>query len=428
MRDRIIADVNGVNSGQVLEAEVLGARREDLLWRATGDAKHRVVKEKHLLRAREVASSLKDFITTPREEEIVARIGHRMAAIEAADTPGTSVSIEKLYGIVEDLLDAIHDYLKCNKSQLEETVEAAWQLHRLVDVWAIGILVFVALVLVAGSWVLINRVVRPTMDLIQAASRFGHGDFTARVPIRREDELGALSRTFNNMADEVAHFEEARLHFVASVAHDLKNPLVTIGGAARILKRDSISPEQREEWLDRIIAQIAYLENLTLDLMDTVQVSTGRLSLNKVEMDLKELICDVHQEQAEITSSHTICLEAGDPCKIIGDRNRIRRVALNLLSNALKYSSEGSTVLLKVEQRGSEAVFLVKDEGAGMSPEEMQVAFLPFGRGSRTQSMAGGSGMGLCVVKSIVEAHGGRIQLESEQGKGTTVEVSFPLA
>jgi len=417
-----------VDKGQLLEKAILTQRREDLLWRATGDDRHRDMKMEALREARKIAGGLSAHLAAAAEAHTVAEINKRLSALQSAETAKTVVPVENLHTMVDDLIKSVHDYLEQNKSQLESTVQSAWRMHHVVDLWGAGVLLLVMVILVGGSWGLVVRVVRPTMDLTQAASRFGRGDVSTRVPVRRDDELGTLCRTFNTMADDVENAEKMRLQFVASVAHDLKNPLVTIGGAARVLKKRTLDPDQAKEWLNRIIAQVLRLENLTLDLMDTVQVSTGQLSLNKTELDLTELIRGVHQEQVDLGTTHSLVFEGEKACKVVGDRNRLERVAFNLISNALKYSPENSSVRLRVEQRGAEAVFVVRDEGAGMSAEEIEVAFQPFGRGSRTQNMAKGTGMGLCIVKSIVEAHGGRITLESEMEKGTTVEVSLPLA
>jgi signal transduction histidine kinase len=307
-------------------------------------------------------------------------------------------------------------------------MRSALALQTRVARWLLGVAAFVAVVLAVGSVSLLARVVRPALELTRAARRLGRGDLAARAKVARDDELGELTRTFNGMAEDIADREKARLDFVAGVAHDLKNPLVVIGGAARLLRSAPLAPAQQAAWLDRIVRQADRLEKLISDLMDTVQVSTGRLSLVKTALDLTALVRGLQQEQAEHFPQHALAFEGVEACWVSADRDRIERVAINLISNAVKYSQEGSEVALRVRRRETEAVFTVSDHGAGIAPEDLQVIFQPFGRGSQTRSMASGTGLGLSIVRQILEAHGGEIRVQSTVGVGTTVEVTLPLA
>jgi signal transduction histidine kinase len=311
---------------------------------------------------------------------------------------------------------------------METTIRGALRLQSGIDYSDIGVVAAVGLLLAVGSLSLLRRVIRPTLELTRVARRFGQGDFSARATVTQDDELGALCRTFNHMAEDTASHERARLEFVAMVAHDLKSPLITIGGGARRLRSGKLTPEQHAAWLDRIITQAARLEKLTHDLMDTVQVSTGRLSVNKARLDLAALLREVCREQAEIFSDHSLRVEGDEECPVLGDRDRLERVATNLISNAAKYSPAGSTIGVKVARQKLVAVFTVCDQGAGIAAEDLKVVFEPFGRGSQAHQMAKGTGLGMNVVKHILEAHDGSITIRSELGKGTTVEVTLPLA
>lgn len=428
MKQQMLADAKAVDAGRLLEIALLSERREDMFWSISHDESHRKQRDADLRNAREIAEGLPAHVSTPQEQQIVDRIVRNTRTFQEQSLLPSPPPLAELRRMADDLLRDVNSYLDQNREQMEATISAAWRLHASMDYWAFGVGAFVAVILCAGTWGLVNRIARPMLDLRRAAIKFGGGDFSARAPILREDELGEICRTFNNMADEVADHEKNRLQFVAGVVHDLKNPLVTIGGAARILKNQALPPPQQTEWLTRIISQVMRLENLVLDLMDTVQVETGQLRLMAADMDLTALLRDIQREQKELVTSHSIVFEGNDECRVRGDKNRLERVVLNLISNAVKYSPEGTMVHLRVEKRQANAVCIVQDHGAGMSPEDLKVAFQPFGRVRRTQSMAKGTGMGLCVVKQIVEAHGGTIHVASEVGVGTTVEVSLPLA
>jgi len=138
------------------------------------------------------------------------------------------------------------------------------------------------------------------------------------------------------------------------------------------------------------------------------------------------LVRRIHDDHADIFSTHTLVLESAE-CHITGDRHKLERVVVNLLTNAVKYSPEGSTVRVTVTPQRSHATFVVEDEGEGMSPDELAVIFQPFGRGREKNSRVKGAGLGMCVVKEVVKAHGGCIDVRSEPGGGTAVEVRLPL-
>jgi signal transduction histidine kinase len=140
------------------------------------------------------------------------------------------------------------------------------------------------------------------------------------------------------------------------------------------------------------------------------------------------LVRELIQSQGTAFSDHRIALEQQDACTVLGDAGRIARVVMNLISNAVKYSPVGTCVTVRVARNEPFAVLSVSDEGPGISPEDLKVIFQPFGRGRSADTMAEGTGMGLYVVKQIVEAHGGRIEVYSTLGKGTTFHVRLPLA
>jgi len=428
MRREIVDAAHALDLGRLLETALLREEREDLLWRTTGKPVHRQRRLAALEEAETVAASLHTADASPAERKLVEQIRAKLrlflAEARADDTP----TMRRERPEADDALTLVTQYMRLNDADLQETTRAALRLRRVVDYSFIAVGLLVAVVLAVGSIGLMRRIARPVSELARAARRFGSGDFEARARPARDDELGELCHTFNAMAADLAAQEKARLEFVATVAHDLKNPLVTIGAAARRLRRGGLDPQRQANWLDTIVKQTRRLENLTHDLMDRVQVSAGRLTLNKGPFDLAAALRELIGDHAEAFPRHKLVLEGDDRCPVVGDRDRLERVAINLISNAAKYSPEGSTVRIQVRCRGDRAVLVVQDEGAGMSPDDLRVLFLPFGRGPRAPRMAKGAGLGMCVVKQILEAHDGTISVRSEQGKGTTVEITLPLA
>lgn len=427
MRAQLLSDAQSLDDGRRLEISLVHQRHEDLLLQLTREQSHGAARDAALQAAAEIAGNLITEGTSPAELALIQEIRAKIAIFLPLATPSGQPESEHARSEAEELMGMARRYVKIQESDMAATIRSALNIQTRVNQGLTAVAILVAIVLAGGSLSLLARVVRPTLELTRVARRLGRGDLTARARTARDDELGELARTFNNMAEDIADREKARLDFVACVAHDLKNPLVVVGGAARHLRTCVLEPAHQAAWLDRIIHQVSRLENLIRDLTDTVQVSTGRLSLEKTALDLAGLVREIHQEQAAQLSHHTLVFEGEDGCWVSADRDRLERVALNLISNAVKYSPEGTEVALKVVRRNAVAVFTVEDRGAGISPGDLKIIFQPFGRGRQTRSMARGTGLGLCVVKDILEAHGGGILVQSTVGIGTTVEVTLPL-
>lgn len=164
------------------------------------------------------------------------------------------------------------------------------------------------------------------------------------------------------------------------------------------------------------------------DLTDNVRVASGDLHIRTEQVDFSGLMRQVTEDCAALFEDHEIVFHGAPDCDIMGDRDRLERLALNLISNAVKYSPEGSTVRVNVERQNARVALSVGDEGPGIDADDVEVIFQPFGRGKSAGSIAKGAGLGLYVVKQIVEAHGGSIDVESTEGRGTTVRVALPVA
>jgi len=242
-----------------------------------------------------------------------------------------------------------------------------------------------------------------------------------------DDELGTLARTFNNMAGDIADREKDRLQFVAMVVHDLKNPILAIDMATRVLGPSHATEEERRSYLDAIRQEVKRLRGTIRDLTDDIQVVNGRFSIRKTEMDLGMLVRQFVQAQRNTFATHEILVETDEDCTVQADADRINRVLMNLVSNAVKYSPRGTRVTLRVYKSDSQATLAISDQGPGIAKEDLQVLFQPFGRGRSAHTLAEGTGIGLYVVKQMVEAHDGRIEVHNEPGRGATFEIRLPL-
>ena len=263
--------------------------------------------------------------------------------------------------------------------------------------------------------------------MTEAAKAFGRGDFAAKAAVWHDDELGAMARTFNNMAGDIADREKDRLQFVAMVVHDLKNPALAIDLAARMLRGPGVTEEQRRSYLDGIQEEVACLRGVIRDLTDDIQVVNGRFSVQKTDLDLGALVRRFVETQSRSFATHEIVVRTADGCTIWGDADRIKRVLTNLVSNAVKYSPGGTRVTLEVAKENTQVMLAISDQGPGISKDDLNVLFQPFGRGRAASTLVEGTGMGLYVVKQIIEAHNGCIDVQSEPGCGATFRIRLPL-
>jgi signal transduction histidine kinase len=424
---RIAQDVKALDETHELELAILRERREDLLWEATGNREHRQTADEDLADAERVASHLDSYVSTPAEQDLSNLIHREMRTLRTLSQSPT-LAPSQVAPRLADLLSAVRLFREQNEVQMAQSLQAADRLDNLITDWAIGLAVGTAGLLSVGSLGLIRRIVRPTLAIMDSAAAFGQGNLAARAPVLHSDELGALARTFNNMADDIADREKERLRFVAMVAHDLKNPALAIEMAARLLRGAAGNEKEQSFYLQAMTEESRRLRTIVRDLTDDIQIASGQFSLQKTPVELCALVRRLMEGQAAASPSHQIIVETQEECTVLGDPSRLERVVMNLVSNAVKYSPRHTRITVKVEKKDSFAVLVVADEGRGISKEDLRVIFQPFGRGRSADTYAEGTGIGLYVVKQIVEAHGGRIEVESELGHGATFRVRLPLA
>jgi signal transduction histidine kinase len=425
---QVIDDMKALDATHRLETAILAYRHEDLLWHATGQDYYLQHANTYLEAAEQITQDFAPYVNTAKERGLWLAVQDRLKAFrEQSNSPaGMSPQIEMRE--TDNLLAVVSDFQTENAGQMQGSIEAANHVQAMITYWTLGLATGTALLLSAGAWSLMRRIIRPTFGLTCAAEAFGQGDFSAKAPILHNDELGALARTFNNMAGDIADREKNRLQFVAMVVHDLKNPVLAIEMAARLLHRPDATEEERRGYLDGIREEAAHLRGIIRDLTDDIQVANGRFSIHKAEVDLGALVQQFAQVQCRAFTAHEIVVKTDEGCIIEGDARRIERVVMNLLSNAVKYSPDNTRVTLRVEKEDSQAVLTVSDQGPGIAKDDLGVLFQPFGRGRSADALAEGTGMGLYVVKQIVEAHDGRIDVQSEFGHGATFRVRLPLA
>jgi len=278
--------------------------------------------------------------------------------------------------------------------------------------------------------VLFVQIIRPLRRLSTAAQGIAAGDLSQRVQISRHDELGQVSATFNRMAETLQRYAAERRNMIGDIAHDLRTPLSVIQGNLEAML-DGVLPATPEE-LTSLHQETLHLNRLITDLRTLSLAESGQLHLQKQTVEPGSLVQQVSDRMRLSAEEKNIALEtdiASDLPPVQADPERLMQVMTNLVDNALRYSPNGTRIIVGARPASGCVELSVSDNGMGIPPEDLPHLFERFWRAEKSRNRAtGGSGLGLAIVKQLVEAHHGQVQVESQVGKGTRFEVQIPIA
>lgn len=284
---------------------------------------------------------------------------------------------------------------------------------------------------VAGSWIVSSRALRPVAQMSQTAGTIARSrDFSRRITTpRHPDELGGLAETLNEMLKSLEVAYRSQQRFVADASHELRTPLTAIQANLELLHRHpEMTETDRGEALEEAERESVRLTRLVADLLALARADAG-IPLRISKVDLDTVVLETFGSARQLTHGHTLTLEPFEPIQIRGDEDRLRQLLLILLDNALKYTPPGGTIAVGLHRAGDEAEVLVRDSGVGISAEDLPHVVERFYRADPARSRdPGGTGLGLPIAEWIVREHGGRLDIASRIGEGTTVSVHLPLA
>ena len=289
-------------------------------------------------------------------------------------------------------------------------------------------------IVVAGivGWLVTAQALEPLETMAQVATQItGTDDLSQRIPLapNHNDEIGEVVLTFNQTLVRLERLFTAQRRFLADVSHELRTPLTVIKGNVGLMR---MMKELDEESLTSIESEVDRLTRLVGDLLMMAQAETGRLPLMFEPVELDELVFEVFEQMKVLSGGrHLIQIEDIRPVLVTGDRDRLKQVLLNLGSNAIKFTGEGGRISLNLSVSGNWVEVDVTDQGPGIPKDELRYIFERFYRGdkSRTRTRSdSGFGLGLPIAYWIVRNHGGRIDVESTEGVGTTFSVWLPIS
>ncbi len=302
-----------------------------------------------------------------------------------------------------------------------------------VLVWIGGLgLVFALPVLAVGLAMRAFRgIATPLADVMSAADAVAQGDMTVRVEERGPGDFSQLARSFNRMVEELRRTDQQRRNLTADVAHELRNPVHIIQGNLEGVLDGVYEPTT--EHVSAMLEETRHLARLVEDLRTLSLAESGQLTLQTETIDVRELFSDVQTgfsgqtEAAGVTVN--VELPAGTaPVELNADVDRLHQVLNNLVVNALRHTPRGGSISLSVEDGGNTFRIVVRDTGEGIPADDLPYVFDRFWRGDRARSRSGdvGGGLGLPIARQLIEAHGGRIEVASEQDEGTTFTIELP--
>lgn len=296
--------------------------------------------------------------------------------------------------------------------------------HR--SLWWIGFL-FAGIGLVV-SYFLSGNITRPLRQLSRAAEKIRQGELKQEVPVETRDEVGQLAAVFNQMSAELVVNENNRQELLANIAHELKTPLAILQGHLESMLDGVEQPEPDK--LFSMQEEVMRLTRLVEDLRDLSLAQVHQLELHLQPVDLgekTERAAEMLEPLLEEKNLHFEKELAPDlPLRQL-DPDRLNQILYNLITNAIRYTTPGTAILLKTEAAGENVRLLIADEGPGIAPEDLPHVFEQFYRGDKSRNrVLGGSGIGLSLAKSFVEAQGGSIRAENRKNGGAAFIVEFP--
>ena len=287
---------------------------------------------------------------------------------------------------------------------------------------------FVALVTTMFSLLIAKSIVRPILELTEVANTMLKGNYEEKAKVFEDDEIGELAKTLNAMSDEIINKDRIKNDFISSISHELRTPLTSIKGWAVVLK-DAKEDEKDliEDGLDIIENEADRLAKMVEELLDFSRYISGRITLDKEVFDITQTCLDISKQMKPRAKSNNIELITELPKESIlinADENRIKQLLINLLDNAIKFTSVKGWVKFQMLVENNFVQIMVSDNGMGMTKEELIHVKEKFYKGKHSKSH---SGIGLSISDEITKLHNGNLEIFSEENIGTTVKVSLPI-
>jgi len=368
----------------------------------------------------EASTAFAGYRQVVAEEHALLKRGDRAGALRLTDAEARALA-EQVQKSLDNLMASTHTAILGAQAEAARLEAQTWT-GVLV---ALGAAVALAL---PGTAPVARRITRSLDILSGATAEVATGAFRGPLAVRSRDEIGALARSFNSMADQLRRLEETRQEFFAAVAHELRSPLTSIRGAADLLHDNIAGPlTAKQRRLTDIIAQSsARLLGLVNQILEVTRLRAGVLPIQRSRLELDTVVARAVDELRPRADQAGIVLEreqSGEEFTCLGDEERLLQVIVNLVANAIRFTPRGGRVVARVIATSAELEIQVEDTGVGIPASELAHIFEPY---RQAHSHRGGTGLGLAIVRGVAQAHGGRVTVESQEGKGSRFTVLLP--
>lgn len=275
----------------------------------------------------------------------------------------------------------------------------------------------------------VSSILNPITEIGQAARKIALGDYDSRIEKRYDDEMGDLCDTINYMAGEISAAERMQNDFISSVSHELRTPLTAIKGWSETLRQGGAADEElMNKGLEVISSEAERLSGIVEELLDFSRMQGGHMTMRFGRMDvlaeLEEAVV-LFRERAKREDIDLVYIEGENLSPITGDKDRLKQVFINIIDNAIKYSNAGGRVRIEAVQMSGNVQIVISDSGVGIPKSDLPNIKNKFYKANRTRP---GSGIGLALADEIIRRHKGRLEIDSEEGVGTTVTITLPTA
>jgi two-component system sensor histidine kinase GlrK len=368
----------------------------------------------------EARHALETYQNLVAQAQALVRRGQRERAFTLVETK-SSVLLGQVESVAARLIDDIHAAAQAAQAEAARLERRTWT----GVVLALGTAVALALV---GAGLLVGQLTGSLRALSEATAAVAAGSFREPIPVHGRDEVAVLTRSFNTMAERLREVDKFKETFLASISHELRSPLTSMREGARLLRDEvpgGLNPKQAR--LVGIIEQGAdRLLRLVNQILDFSRLQAGMLPIERIPVSLDRLVMQAADElrpQAQEAGLTLKVERVGAAFEYLGDEDRLIQVVVNLVSNAIRFTPRGGGITVRIVDVGSELEIQVEDTGVGIP-----AAALPhiFGWYQQAHRQRGGTGLGLPIVRGLVESHGGRVTVESQEGKGSRFTVLLP--
>lgn len=291
----------------------------------------------------------------------------------------------------------------------------------------LGFLIFIGTMFLISRFVP-KRHVELFQMLIDALRRIAKGDFSVNLDVKLDHQWGQLVEGINHMAEQLNEMERMRQEFISNVSHEIQSPLTSISGFARALHNEQLSREERIRYLEIIETESQRLSKLSDSLLKLTSLESRQHPPEKKRYRLEKqlrsvmLACEPQWMEKDIEMEGEL-----DKVEIVADADMMNQVWINLLHNSIKFTPRGGKISVRLFRHGQEVTVVIADTGIGIAKEDVERIFERFFKADKSRNRAGGgNGLGLSIVKKIIDLHQGQIAVESEPGAGTTFTIRLP--